>query len=128
MNIFPDNISGLSSGEVAPTGYFDPLGLSNGKDAATLKQWRQAELKHGRVAMLAAVGLLTQEITSIIPSVDAPQGPAIHHLELLDDKFPEFGELVSRVLMFYTILHYTILTMSLFRNSLMVVDSSLCVH
>ena len=107
MNIFPDNISGLSAGEVAPTGYFDPLGLSNGKDAATLKQWRQAELKHGRIAMLAAVGLLTQEITSIIPSIDAPQGPAIFHLELLDEKFPEFGELVSRVLVPYFVPYYT---------------------
>ena len=32
-------------GDLAPTGFFDPLGLSNGKDLATLKQWREAELK-----------------------------------------------------------------------------------
>lgn len=32
-------------GDVAPTGFFDPLGLSNGKDIYTLKQWREAELK-----------------------------------------------------------------------------------
>ena len=33
------------SGDIAPTGFFDPLGLSNGKDIYTLKQWREAELK-----------------------------------------------------------------------------------
>ena len=32
-------------GDIAPTGFFDPLGLSNGKDIYTLKQWREAELK-----------------------------------------------------------------------------------
>jgi len=33
------------SGDIAPTGFFDPLGLSKGKDIYTLKQWREAELK-----------------------------------------------------------------------------------
>ena len=32
-------------GDIAPTGFFDPLGLSKGKDIYTLKQWREAELK-----------------------------------------------------------------------------------
>jgi light-harvesting complex I chlorophyll a/b binding protein 1 len=87
--LFPTNPTGLV-GDVAPTGFFDPAGLSKGKDAATLKQWQDSEIKHGRVAMLAAVGLLTQEITTNPVGVD---GPAIRHLDLLDEKFPEFGEL-----------------------------------
>ena len=90
--VFPENPTGLLAGEVAPTGFFDPLRLSEGKDAATLKQWRQAELKHGRVAMLATVGLLYQELLVNPIGID---GPAIRHLDLLDDKFPEFGELVT---------------------------------
>jgi len=99
MSVFQENLSGLSSGEVAPTGYFDPLGLATGKDAATIKQWRQAELKHGRVCMLAAVGLLTQEIGSVVPgSALDLDGPAIFHLDLLDEKFPEFGEIVIHFL------------------------------
>jgi hypothetical protein len=57
MSVFPSNPTGLA-GEVAPTGFFDPAGLSNGKDAATLKQWREAEIKHGRAAMLAAAGAI----------------------------------------------------------------------
>lgn len=43
------------AGATAPFGYFDPLGLSKGKDVKTLKKWRESELKHGRIAMLATV-------------------------------------------------------------------------
>ena len=89
MNIFPENPTGIY-GDLAPVGFFDPIGLSKGKDAATLKQWRDAEIKHGRVCMLASVGLLTQELLKNPVGVD---GPAIRHLDILDDKFPEFGEL-----------------------------------
>ena len=89
MSTFQENPTGLI-GDIAPTGFFDPLGLSNGKDAATLKQWREAELKHGRVCMLASMGMLTQELLKNPVGID---GPAIRHLDLLDAKFPEFGEL-----------------------------------
>ena len=41
-------------------GFFDPLGFSK-TDAATLRKYRESELKHGRVAMLAVFGWLTQE-------------------------------------------------------------------
>ena len=37
-------------------GYFDPLGLSKGKDDATMQHYRESELKHGRVAMAACLG------------------------------------------------------------------------
>ena len=86
--LFPDNPTGLV-GDIAPTGFFDPLGLSKGKDAATLKQWRDAEIKHGRVCMLASVGLLTQELLKNPLGID---GPSIRHFDLVDVEFPEFGE------------------------------------
>jgi len=89
MSLFPENPTNLV-GDIAPTGFFDPLGLANGKDEETLKMYREAELKHGRVCMLASVGLLTQELLKNPIGID---GPAIRHLDLLDDKFPEFGEL-----------------------------------
>jgi len=89
-SIFPENPTDLTAGEVSPTGFFDPLNLSQGKDSRTLRQWRVAELKHGRVCMLASVGLLTQELLKNPIGID---GPAIKHLDLLDEKFPEFGEL-----------------------------------
>ena len=39
-------------------GFWDPLKLSENKDQETLEWYRAAELKHGRVCMLASAGLL----------------------------------------------------------------------
>jgi Chlorophyll A-B binding protein. len=49
-------------GVIAPTGFFDPLGLSNDIDEENFAQYRTAELKHGRVAQLAVIGYVVQEI------------------------------------------------------------------
>merc|ERR1719433_777507 len=43
-------------GVTAPLGYFDPLGFCKVGDYAGFHKLRCAELKHGRVAMLAAAG------------------------------------------------------------------------
>eukprot|EP00568_Trieres_chinensis_P005235 CAMPEP_0183304122 /NCGR_PEP_ID=MMETSP0160_2-20130417/9316_1 /TAXON_ID=2839 ORGANISM="Odontella Sinensis, Strain Grunow 1884" /NCGR_SAMPLE_ID=MMETSP0160_2 /ASSEMBLY_ACC=CAM_ASM_000250 /LENGTH=199 /DNA_ID=CAMNT_0025467121 /DNA_START=50 /DNA_END=649 /DNA_ORIENTATION=- len=43
-------------GITAPVGFFDPLGLSKGKSDETMALYREAELKHGRVAMAACLG------------------------------------------------------------------------
>jgi len=43
-------------GITAPMGYFDPLGLSKGKSDEIMNAYREAELKHGRVAMAACLG------------------------------------------------------------------------
>ena len=43
-------------GVTPPAGFFDPLGLSKGKDDKTMKYYREAELKHGRVSMAACLG------------------------------------------------------------------------
>ncbi|CAN0085781.1 unnamed protein product [Ectocarpus sp. 4 AP-2014] len=47
-------------GASAPLGFFDPMGFSKGP-AERLNAYRESELKHGRTAMLAVVGFLTQE-------------------------------------------------------------------
>merc|ERR1712190_73679 len=39
---------------------WDPLGFTVGKNAAKFDQYRAAELKHGRVAMMATIGLVAQ--------------------------------------------------------------------
>ena len=58
MNAFTiDSIPGA----LAPVGLFDPLGFAAKADEETLKKYREAELTHGRVAMLAAVGFLVGE-------------------------------------------------------------------
>ena len=43
-------------GAQPPLGFFDPLGFSKGKSDATMQLYREAELKHGRVAMAACLG------------------------------------------------------------------------
>ena len=48
-------------GVCAPTGLFDPLGFTEGQTIDEIKRLREAELVHGRVAMLAAVGFLVGE-------------------------------------------------------------------
>jgi len=61
MALDPSFAGGLVGNDIdAPN--FDPLGLSKTADDETLKWYRAAELKHGRVAMLAALGFLVQNI------------------------------------------------------------------
>merc|ERR1719444_323950 len=48
-------------GVQAPVGFFDPLGFTKDGDVTKFKRRRQVELKHGRVAMLAAMGYITPE-------------------------------------------------------------------
>lgn len=43
-------------GVTAPVGFFDPLGFSAGKTEEVMSYYREAELKHGRVAMAACLG------------------------------------------------------------------------
>lgn len=47
-------------GSTAPVGPFDPLGLALTGSDETLAWFRAAELKHGRVAMLATTGYIVQ--------------------------------------------------------------------
>jgi hypothetical protein len=73
---------------------FDPLGFATGTPLATMKQWREAEVQHGRVAMLAAVGMLvTEEPIEYHPLFEAFNkdiGPAIRHLDEVDAVSPFF--------------------------------------
>merc|ERR1719443_1253070 len=51
----------LLAGITAPLGFFDPIGLSTTVTGGKLLFYREVELKHGRVAMLAALGILVGE-------------------------------------------------------------------
>merc|ERR1719198_717696 len=48
-------------GVQAPVGFWDPLGLSADGDVDTFKRRRAAELKHGRICMLATLGYIVPE-------------------------------------------------------------------
>jgi len=55
----------LSIGVQEPTGFFDPAGFTDGIDETTFQTYRVAELKHGRVAMLACLGYIVPYITKL---------------------------------------------------------------
>ncbi|CAE7256424.1 Pol [Symbiodinium sp. CCMP2592] len=50
-------------GVTEPLGFFDPAGFC--KDEASFKDLRAKELKHGRLAMMGALGMLTQSLVQL---------------------------------------------------------------
>ena len=43
------------NGDIAPTGFFDPLRVTENSDERTLKYMRESELHHGRIAMVSSL-------------------------------------------------------------------------
>jgi len=76
-------------GAIAPTGFFDPLNFAEKADDNTLKRYREAELAHGRVAMLATIGFLVGEAVEGSSFLFDAQitGPAISHLSQVPPPF-----------------------------------------
>merc|ERR1719193_2326553 len=60
-------------GAMAPLGFFDPLGFAKVGDEAGFRQLRAAELKHGRVAMMASIGALAQHFVRF-PFAESARG------------------------------------------------------
>ena len=72
---------GDRAGALPPLGYWDPLNLATSE--RLFDKYREVELKHGRVAMLAVVGYVVPEffrfpgeITNGYPFADIPNGVA----------------------------------------------------
>lgn len=61
-------------GVTEPFGFFDPLGFSKGKDEAGFRNLRVAEIKHGRVAMMASVGMVLPHFWKAPGFQDVPSG------------------------------------------------------
>jgi hypothetical protein len=76
-------------GILDPVGFFDPLGFADKATDATLKRYREAELAHGRVSMLAVIGFLVGEkVEGSAFLFDASiSGPAITHITQVPDGF-----------------------------------------
>merc|ERR1712228_477724 len=76
-------------GALPPVGFFDPLELAEKATEATLLRYREAEVTHGRVAMLATVGFLVGEkVEGSSFLFDASiKGPAITHLSQVPTLF-----------------------------------------
>ncbi|KAJ1450806.1 chlorophyll a/b-binding protein domain-containing protein [Pelagophyceae sp. CCMP2097] len=69
-------------GAIAPMGAFDPVGFSrNGVPLNDVRRYREAEVQHGRVAMVATVGYLVGEWASPVVWGGKISGPANDQLE-----------------------------------------------
>merc|ERR1711865_538894 len=65
---------------------FDPANLLSKEDKSTLVRYREAELTHGRVCMLASLGFLVGE--SFNPLFDGQiTGPAINQFQQVPESF-----------------------------------------
>ena len=73
----PGNFNGLTGQQLD----FDPWGFAAGKSELEINRFREAELTHGRVSMLTALGFLVQE--KFHPLFSADGGPAIDQIPQL---------------------------------------------
>merc|ERR1711976_367666 len=61
-------------GALAPLGYFDSMGFAKVGDEAGFRALREQEIKHGRVAMMASIGLVGQHFIKFPFMEDVPAG------------------------------------------------------
>ncbi|KAG7337777.1 fucoxanthin chlorophyll a/c protein [Nitzschia inconspicua] len=76
-------------GAIDPMGPWDPLGFAEKADIPTMKRYREAEVTHGRVAMLAVLGFLVGEAVAgnSLLFDGTVTGPAITHLSQIPNGF-----------------------------------------
>merc|ERR1719390_154128 len=73
----PGNFNALGGGELN----WDPAGFLEGKSELEVNRYRECEITHGRVGMLASLGFLVQE--KFHPLFSADGGPAIDQIPQL---------------------------------------------
>ena len=76
-------------GSIAPFGEFDPLGFTKDASVEDIKRLREAEITHGRVGMIAALGFLVGENFHPLWG-GVISGDAISHLAQIQNIAPLF--------------------------------------
>ncbi|KAF6263948.1 chloroplast LI818 protein [Scenedesmus sp. NREL 46B-D3] len=75
---------------------FDPAGFASQAKVSEIRRWRESEIVHGRVAMLAALGFIVQEQLEDIPAfLNADghiTGPAIYQFQQVEARGAVFWE------------------------------------
>merc|ERR1719152_643200 len=80
-------------GTLDPVPFFDPAGFAAEASLDDIKLWREAEVTHGRISMLAVLGFLAQERAHFLfVEPDKDIGPAIRHLDEVRAVNPVFFE------------------------------------
>jgi len=74
----------IYNGDIAPLGYFDPLQITTNADESTVKYLREAEIHHGRIAMIASL---------MLPSIDyfSKDNLAIDYFSKNHDELNQLG-------------------------------------
>jgi len=94
----PPKLDGSMAGDVG----FDPLGLSNIEDVGVDLYWlREAEIKHCRVAMMAAAGVFWVEILGSFPGM--PEGYGKCQTDVFWDVWAEKPNYVCAALAFISV-------------------------
>jgi hypothetical protein len=87
-------------GAVPLLGYFDPLGILDGSTEEKVRYYRDAELKHGRIGTLAAIGILVSEVYHPFGGDELNGVPAVlafqHNLGLQTAVIASMAALASR--------------------------------
>ena len=88
-NIQEATAAGLNGATAPFPEGLDILGFCNGIDGASLQRYREAELTHGRVSMLATVGFLVgEQVEGSSFLFDAQvTGPAVNHFQQVPTPF-----------------------------------------
>jgi len=95
----PKNLDGTMAGDVG----FDPLGLSEIDDLGIDLYWlREAEIKHGRVAMLATTGVIWVEAFGPLPGW--PEADGRSQMDVFWDAMEEHPNAIVAALLFITII------------------------
>eukprot|EP00195_Chlamydomonas_chlamydogama_P008557 CAMPEP_0202889530 /NCGR_PEP_ID=MMETSP1392-20130828/114_1 /ASSEMBLY_ACC=CAM_ASM_000868 /TAXON_ID=225041 /ORGANISM="Chlamydomonas chlamydogama, Strain SAG 11-48b" /LENGTH=252 /DNA_ID=CAMNT_0049572881 /DNA_START=51 /DNA_END=809 /DNA_ORIENTATION=+ len=75
---------------------FDPAGFATKATIPEIRRWRESELTHGRVSMLASLGFIVGEQLEDFPAFlnwdGSVSGPAITHFDQIRDTRPLFWE------------------------------------
>jgi hypothetical protein len=85
-------------GSISPIEDFDPLGFAAGATEGEMKRYREAEVTHGRVAMLAALGFLVGENFHPLFGTAGTELLAIDSLTEVRKVLPQFFEIMVIVI------------------------------
>lgn len=76
-------------GASGPLGFWDPAGISRDLTQLDFNKLQESEVKHGRIAMIAVVGVAIGELG--FGFLDGVTGPAIYQYQQADSIIPAFS-------------------------------------
>jgi len=95
----------LLDGTMAGDAGFDPLGLSQIDDVGIDLYWlREAELKHSRVAMLAAAGVIFEELFGPAPGLEFCAANGRSQMDVFWDFWDKYPNVIAASIVLITVI------------------------